>query len=95
LRIDAATTPRTTRASGDDFEIDVRALRTNDDVESAPATGFANNDLVHADEPLCLFAASTSTTTDLAVRVTCRLRHRRRVRPCVWRRRPDLRARCA
>ena len=68
MRIDAATTPRTNRASGDDVEIDVRALRTND-VESAPATRFANNDLVRADESLCLFAALTSTTTDLAVRV--------------------------
>ena len=95
LRIDAATTPTTTRASGDDVEIDVRALRTNGDGESAPSPGFANNDLVRADEPLCLFAASTSTTNDLAVRVTCCLRHRRRVRPCVWRRRPDLRARWA
>ncbi len=80
---------------GDDVEIDVRALRTNGDGESAPSPGFANNDLVRADEPLCLFAASTSTTNDLAVRVTCCLRHRHRVRPCVWRRRPDLRARWA
>ena len=32
---------------------------------------------------------------DLAVRVTCCLRHCRRVRPCVWRRRPVLRALCA
>ena len=60
-----------------------------------PSTGFANNDLVRADEPLCLFAESTSTTNDLAVRVTYSLRHRRRERPCAWRRRPDLRAHCA
>ena len=131
-----------------------------------PSTGFANNDLVRADEPLCFFffcgvdvdderprcacdvlsatpsprttvrlattprstsalcvIATTSsrrprpsspTTTsyaltsrcvylrrrrrrpnDLAVRVTCCLRHCRRVRPCVWRRRPVLRALCA
>ena len=66
---------------GDDVEIDVRALRTKDDVESAPSTGFANNDLVRAGEPLCLFVESTSTQNDLAVRVTCCLRHRRRVRP--------------
>ena len=224
MRIDAATTPRTTRASGDDVESDVRALRTNDDVESAPGRGgqmrtaafrwflapaeaisgrghrastprpptatpppplrrppsiataataprlAAALDRVRQQRPrtrrraavficgvdvdderprcacdvlsatpsprttvrlattprstsaLCVIATTSSrrprpsspTTTsyaltsrcvylrrrrrrpnDLAVRVTCCLRHCRRVRPCVWRRRPVLRALCA
>ena len=88
-------TPRTIRASGDDPKIDEHAVRICDDAESASATGFANNDRLRADEPLCLFVASTSTTNDLTVRVTCCLRHRvrltarRRGRPCVWRRRRD------